>query len=139
MIRDLSRGALVAIVALLLIFALVIGVWVFRVKTADIKGAGDQVIQTKGDANYRIAAYDRFYDLCASIQALEDQLGVMADATGIPADQRDTNILALTNQRNTLIRQYNADARKTDTRGAFLASDLPFQIDPSQETTSCIA
>lgn len=139
MIRDLSRGALVAIVAVVLLIALVAGIWVFRVATADVKGRGDQILKTEGNADYRIAAYDRFYDLCASIQALEDQIAVMSADTTLPAEQRATNILALTNQRNSLIRQYNADARKADTRGNFRASDLPYEIDQTQEHTSCVA
>lgn len=136
--RGVSTPVIV-IGALVLLLALPVGVWGFRVLTADAKGEGDQRIQTRGDANYRIAAYDRFFDLCASIQALEDQLGVMRADKSLPPDQRATNILALTNQRNTLIRQYNADAAKADTRGHFLSSDLPYSIDTSQETTSCAA
>lgn len=129
------RYVIAAIVAVLLVVAVVYGIrWV----TADARGASDAREQTRADGTYRIAAYEQFFDDCAAIQALEDQIETMKADKSLPASQRDTNVLALTNQRNTLIRGYNADAQKSDTRGHFLASGLPYEIDKDEENTECV-
>lgn len=137
--RDGFRITGAAVGAIIVVLLLVVGLWALTVAWAPWKGAGEQRKQIQGSADYRIAAYDRFYDLCGSIQALEDQLETMRADRSLPKDQRATNVLALTNQRFSLIRQYNADASKADTRANFLASDLPFSIDPNQEHTTCAA
>ena len=130
------------VLAVVLIVAMPVAVWGIRVLTADIKGAGDQVIQTKGNADYRIAAYDSFYDRCAAIQAKEDSIRNLQlereAATGDRVTQIDQSITALRNTRAEQVRQYNADARKADTKAAFLASDLPYAIQITEET-SCAA
>lgn len=117
-----------------------LGVWLnseFSILTAETRGETGQREQTVADPDYRIAAYDQFYNKCAAIQSLEDQLEVMQQTKGLPEDQKAANILALTNQRNTLINQYNVDARKAGTLGQFRASDLPFSIDATTEHTTC--
>lgn len=135
--RGIPRGIALLLVGVL-VMALVGGAYLgIRYLTADVRGAADQRERTVAAGDYRIAAYDAFYDQCAAVQALEDQIATATANTTLPADQREQNIIALTNQRNSLIRQYNADARKTDTRGNFRASDLPYSLDTTQETTSC--
>lgn len=130
-----TRYIIGGILCAFLIVAVVFGLkWV----TADVRGAGDAREQTRADGTYRIAAYERFYDDCAAIQALEDQIATMSGNESLPADQVETNVLALTNQRNSMIRQYNADAAKHDTRGHFLSSTLPYEIDPEEESTECV-
>lgn len=131
-----------ALAAVAVVFLLVIGFWVFRVATADIKGEGDQKIATEGNAAYRIAAYDHFYNLCASVQSKEDQVANLLMEEPTTPDRKAQIVAAVTALRNiraSLVRQYNADARKADTQANFRASDLPFQIDPTQESTSCTA
>lgn len=135
---DVKSGVGLLIGGIVLVIALVVGIWALTVAWAPWKGEGDARKQTNS-ADYRIAAYDHFYSLCGDIQAVEDQLATMEADTSLPEDQRNTNILALTNKRNTLIREYNADARKEDTQGKFRASDLPYQLDPTEETTTCTA
>lgn len=136
---DTKKTVLAIVAGLVALFVLSVGWWGFRVLTADVKGAGDQVVKTKGNADYRIAAYDKFYDLCGSVQAKEDQIGIQTDllATSPESDAQRlrTNIAALKNSRASLIRTYNADASKAGTRGDFLASDLPYSLTVDGETT----
>lgn len=139
----LGIGAIIAgIIAFVL--ALSVGVWALAVWWAPWKGAGDQRIATVGNASYRIAAYDHFFDLCAQVQATEDQLATAnarsVDAgAGFSEGQKDAVLAALRNSRATLIRQYNADASKRYTQAQMLASDLPAKLDPNQENTECAA
>lgn len=142
-IKDFGAGTLLVIGVVVVALVIGSGVWLFRVATADVKGKGDQIIQTKGNADYRIAAYDAFYDACGAIQAKEDQIALQQDLLdGLKPGDLDytrlqTNVVALQSSRASLIRSYNADASKADTRAAFHASDLPYSIDPAQETTTC--
>lgn len=128
--------------AVILFFVVIVGIilisggasWL----TAPFRGAVEQREIVQADGSYRIAAYEKFYDDCAAVQAVEDQLAVMKENKSLPDVQRETNILALTNMRNTLIREYNADSRKADTIENFKASDLPYQLN-LEETTTCSA
>lgn len=120
-----------AVVAILAVTAIGFGIrWVI----APMRGATEAREHTVGDGAYRLAHYDEFYDKCSAVQALEDQIATARSDRSLPKDQRATNVMALTNQRASLIRAYNADARKEDTAGAFRADDLPYQLDPNEET-----
>jgi len=99
----------------------------------------------------RIVNYERYFDLCASVQSLEGKLDAQMEllAAEEASDNPDrnqlarlrTNIAGLKGMRESEIRQYNADARKSYTRARFRASELPFQLpaDPHEtgERTSC--
>ena len=133
-------GGIFAVVGLfLLAAALNLGGLALNAELAPWIGEKKQVIKTN-DVNYRIPAYDHFFNLCASIQAREDQIDNMQllddnDPT------KSTNIVGLQNLRQSDIRQYNADATKEGTLGQFRASNLPYYIDPAAYTgenkTSC--
>lgn len=116
---------LVAAVILLFTFG---GGWLQRI-TADFRGETAQIEKVQADPNFRIAAYEQFYDRMGRIDALEQQICTMQEAD-LPNGQADINVLALTNQRIDLIEKYEADASKEDTRANFLASDLPYEINP---------
>ena len=103
--------------------------------TAPFRGETQEKELTEADGNYRIAAYEEFYDLNAQIEAKEIEICAMKSNTSLPVDQRETNVLALTNKRTELVAEYNADASKTDTRAKFKASDLPYTIE--KEAPSC--
>lgn len=130
-----------------LIFAVAFGVVWFRefysASTADTRGTTDVREKTVADGDYRIAAYEQFYDKCASIKAKESDIANVEDEIerGV-SEQREQELngylLALRNTRADLIHQYNADASKTETRANFLASDLPFEI-PLEGDTTCSA
>lgn len=150
--KDASTATVVAIVAglLAIIVFLVVGFigvygygW-FTDHTADRSGRTQVKQQTNGNGQYRIAAYNHFYDLCASVQTdeasitnLQDELKTTTDPTRkavLPA-----SITGLKNKRADDINTYNADARKSYTLGQFRASDLPFQLDPTEDHTTCSA
>lgn len=132
-------------ILLVLVFAsMAIFGWGFLARgTAEFRGETGVRERVVADPDYRIASYENFYDLCASIQAKEDAAALTEAQLAVPevkADPQrkaelDEYVLALRTQRAELIRRYNADARKEDTRANFLASDLPYQIDMEGSTT----
>lgn len=147
---DIGRGvaALLVGIAAFILLILVIGAmflfsfgW-FSQSTADFRGRVGVAEKTKANANFRIASYDHFYDLCASVQSKESTIQALkaeAPSDAARASQVQGAITANLIQRNASINQYNADARKAGTSGQFRASDLPYQLDPNSEVTTCRA
>ncbi|WP_288365589.1 hypothetical protein [uncultured Marinobacter sp.] len=114
--------------------------WGWMYLTAEIKGRAEAERQIES-APSRIANYEHFYDLCATIQgneaALAAQRAAMATA---PADEQAryrANIAGIHAQRQRNIARYNQDASKSYTRARFLGEDLPRRLDPNQEYTVC--
>ena len=141
----LSIGAGIAL-SILVLALLVVGGFALRWVTAEPRGALSQREKIIADGNYRIAAYDSFFDQCGAIQAKEDQIRQTEDrkiddksgsAGGFTSTQKDAILLALKNSRAEMVRSYNADAAKADTRANFLASSLPYQIDIDNYNTIC--
>lgn len=134
-------GAVVIGLSIMYVF----GVGFFTDATADRQGETQKKQQVEGNGAYRIAAYDKFFDDCASIQSTEGQIKIQKQqlASTTDAGQRSiitTNVTALESIRVSAISQYNADARKSYTSGQFRSSDLPYRIDPSSDMeTSCTA
>lgn len=142
----LSVGAGIALSVLALVL-LVVGGFALKWVTAEPRGALSQREKTIADGNYRIAAYDSFFDQCGAIQAKEDQIRQTEDrriddksgsAGGFTSTQKDAILLALKNSRAELVRSYNADAAKADTKANFLASSLPYQINVNDYNTVCV-
>lgn len=138
-------GGLVALALVIALALMAIFGWgFFKRSTADFRGKTG-VIEKRADANYRIANYEGFYDLCASVQAKESSIRELRTQVKM-ADPGSTDYLLVNRQlagtvaaRAGDIAQYNADARKNDTKAHFLASDLPYSLDETQETTTCTA
>jgi hypothetical protein len=130
--RGDASPALIAIGCLLGLVVLVVGGYAIQYYTADTRGKIAENEAVHADPNYRIAQYNHFYDLCASVQSFELQMDAN-DARAVddsfPQSQKDAVQAALQNTRSTNITQYNADARKADTAANFKASDLPWQLD----------
>lgn len=130
--RDVGKGTLAMVGIVLAVLLLWVGVYAFRWVTAEPRGKlqAREAIQS-GD--FRIAAYNHFYDLCASVQAVEATLDAsMTELETAPADDKQrirTNITGLIGQRARSIAEYNVDARKSYTAGQFRATDLPYQLD----------
>lgn len=131
-----TAGAVIlGLVAIIAIGAIALGIrWIF----AEPTGAVEQREQTIGDGAYRIQAYEAFYEECASARTLQQNLDnarTQAENVDDPTRraQLDANVTALANQLNAAVNDYNAHARETDTRGHFLASDLPYALDATQE------
>lgn len=129
------------VIGLVVLVSVISGVlWGVGVLGADVKGRGEARKQIKS-ADFRIAAYDHFYNLCASIQANEISLGAQEDAlAGATGDDRERIAANVAGLRATIggsIAQYNVDARKSYTVGQFKSSDLPYQLDQTTKGTSC--
>ena len=130
------------VIAVAIILATVYGGGLLQRMTADFRGETGQIEQTQADADYRISAYDQFYDKCAGIQTLESKISNLSDELEETDDEQrksvlNTSITASKNKRAELINDYNADARKEATRGQFKASDLPYEVDINEEETTC--
>lgn len=111
--------------------------------TAPFRGAADQREKTVADGDYRIAAYDEFFNSCEAIAAKERIIARYEEQREASTDESEkvrlgAAILAEKNVRDELIADYNADAAKEGTRGQFRASNLPYTIDP-EGVTSCTA
>lgn len=153
MIRDALRHTTAATVtgaAAILAILILAAMWVFgwgffQRETADFRGQTDQIEQISADADYRIAAYEQFFDLCAAVQTKEAELAAAEAELALHEqgtyrhNQLLANITAITTARADLINQYNADAAKADTAANFHSSDLPYNLDIESETTTCTA
>lgn len=117
----------------LVIWFLVGAIWGFGVATAGIYGRGEAHKQIKS-ADFRIAAYDKFFNQYASVKALEGQIDELTAtlATMEPGTREYTYtqsaLTGVKGLRHTAIQQYNADAMKNWTEGQFRDNDLPYQI-----------
>jgi len=122
-------GAIAAAVgAIVLIVALSWGIWAFGVWVSDIRGSGE-AIKTKNSSTNRIAAQERFEDLYAEVNAAQQRIVTLE--TAAKADPSYANSTAATGAITycqTLVGQYNADARKYTARD-FRAIDLPASLD----------
>lgn len=149
-VRDAFMGvgvAGLALVVFVLLALLVTVMWVFSFgffsnASANFRGEVSKRNLVEANGNYRIAAYDHFFDLCTSIQTYEATITNLQEElkTKPPADrveQINASITANRNQRASSIAQYNNDANKSYTVGQFLDSHLPWHLDPNQENTTC--
>lgn len=151
-LKDLSGGAFLALFAgilaiiLLLIFTAmaVFGFGFFSKSTADFRGSVDQTNRINANGAYRIAAYESFFNQCASIQGKEVTIQSLEQelTTNPPADRVfiiNSTLTGLTASRASAAAQYNADSAKAGTAAQFKDSaNLPYQI-PLQMTgiTTC--
>lgn len=136
----LTVGVLILIISTILVS--VYGGGFLQRMTADFRGETSQIEQTQADADYRIGAYDQFYDKCSGVQSLESKIANLTEELeATDEDKRksvlNTSITASKNKRAEMINDYNADARKEATRGQFRASDLPYELSEEEEKTSC--
>lgn len=127
--------AILAVIALAVILS--VGGWGARVFFADEIGRGNAEIQIQ-NADSRISNYNYFFNQCASIQTLEQQIDAETNRLENTTDvdtQRviETNISGLQGQRARAANNYNARASADYTSGQFQDSSLPYQISPSYE------
>lgn len=141
-----GRAVALGLLVIVLVVGLVVGGkfagWWFSNATANTRGNVDKTNQINGNGSYRIAAYDHFFDACAAVQNDEAAIRITQDELATHPDaarvlQLQTNLSAQKLQRATDINQYNVDARKAGTLGQFRSSNLPYQIDASEASTSC--
>lgn len=141
--------ALVVVVFLVVVgWGLTAATFGLRVATAGIVGAGEARIEIKS-ADFRLAAYPHFFDLCAAVQGHEfgiDAQYATLEVLGVDEDRTRritlTNIAGLETAWGRDVSQYNQDANKSWTVGQFRDSDLPYQLStqlysPGGERTRC--
>ncbi|MGP4028392.1 hypothetical protein [Actinomadura sp. 3N407] len=140
----LKAGVVAIVVVLILSIMYVFGWGFFSKTTAPWRGAAEKREQIEGSGEYRIAAYDHFFDLCAQVQSdeasmrnLRRELKSEPKPTDERAMQINASITALENNRAENINQYNADAAKKHTEGQFRSSGLPYRLSLSTEETAC--
>jgi biopolymer transport protein ExbB/TolQ len=141
------KGIGIAVLAVVALIGLIIaGIYIsgtISKKTANFRGDVGVKNKTLADPNYRIANYNHFFDLCASVQAREAAISNAKEeekhATQARQMQLEGVITANRNERAELIAQYNADASKSYTQAQFLSSDLPYRLDQNAEETQCTA
>lgn len=110
--------------------------------TAEPRGAlsARERIQS-GD--FRIAAYEHFFDLCSSIQGMEGQLDALEQELKLSLtvkrrEQVQASVTGLRGQRARSIARYNADASKDYTAGQFRDAGLPFRLYLEEGTVCAI-
>lgn len=139
-------GNVTAWIAASLVLAGVIAAVFFAVEWATAPAKGKlEARKAINSGSFRIAAYDHFFNLCASVQTddarLDAQATELSTATGDDIQRVQANIAGLTADRAEAINEYNADARKSYTIGQFRSSQLPYQLptDPhvKGEAISC--
>jgi hypothetical protein len=127
-------GGVVLLVVIGIIFA--VGAWGFNWFAAPYQGKL-QARQQINSGDFRIQAYNQFFDNCASIQTDEQNLKQFySDLKTAPKSDQSrirTNITANMVDVNSAINQYNADSHKSYTVGQFKSSNLPYQIPPYQK------
>lgn len=121
------------VLVLVLWMTIASAIWGFRVATAGIYGAGEARKEIQS-APFRIAAYQTFFNQCASVQGLEgqiDELTAQLDALEPGTRAYEYTLSSLTGTRglrHRAIAKYNQDALKDYTQGQFRDADLPYQL-----------
>ena len=113
-------GAVAAVVILVLVVAYAAGG--LRWISAPFWGGVQAEVQLESGPS-RISLYNRFFDLCAGVQAIEGQIDAQV------AGRNDPQIVAgLHSRRAQVIADYNADAAKEYTNARFLGDELPDRL-----------
>ncbi|MFF7142318.1 hypothetical protein ACFZB5_13850 [Streptomyces nodosus] len=114
--------------------------------TASFRGETDKKNRTVGSGAFRIATYEEFFDLCASVQTSEAQLKALTDElddkdhppTADRAENIRTSITAVKASRAESITTYNSKASQ-EHRSAFQDANLPARLDLTAQETQCAA
>lgn len=150
MLRDLSYGAratLYTVLGLIAVAALTWGsIYVFGTvqnSTADYRGKTGVREKTVANADFRIATYEQYFDLCASVQSAEAAIkNAQTELATAPSPDRAEKLQqVITAQRNTRaesISTYNSKASQ-EHRQAFLDANLPARLDVNAQETQCAA
>lgn len=136
----IGLGALALILAIVLGTMYIFGYGLFRRATADFRGQTGAIERIQADPDFRIAAYEHFFDLCSAVQADEGRFdSLQQELDTRPSDERreqiQATLTAVRASRLEKIRRYNTDASQDFTAGQFRAAELPYQLNPEGDTT----
>ncbi|WP_435218349.1 hypothetical protein [Streptomyces sp. bgisy034] len=111
--------------------------------TAGFRGETDKKNRTEGNGAFRVASYEEFFDLCASVQTAEQQLAALQEELdGKPSPERAEKIrqsmTAVKASRAESINTYNSKATQ-EHRVAFQDADLPYKLNVTDQETQCAA
>ena len=137
------KYALIVVGGIILAFG---GNWLYRYYTAPIEGAV-QMREITNTGNFRLQAYQSFYDRCGTIQTYETSIrqleSSLQDYLNDPDPDREminrlrTQINGIQNQRAREVNRYNQEARQEYSVGQFRANDLPYEISVTNMNTNC--
>lgn len=137
--KDIFKGIGILVLIGVLILAVSSAIWGWRAVTAPIRGwiTAEEQIESAESRRYN---YNWFYNKCAAIQSYEDQIENTKDALEQTNDDEqrrryERNLLALKNQYNQAINDYNATSRKHYTAARFKDENLPERISKNGDTT----
>lgn len=88
-------------------------------KTAGFRGEVKAQEIIKASGTFKIAAYDKFHNLCQEVLALEQQVRNRKEL-GIKDEKDEIQLLGLQNIHARVVSKYNADAAKDYTVGQYL-------------------
>lgn len=138
-ITGLSVAGLLGVV---LLVSLIVG---FQWISAPFRGALDARETIQADGDFRIAAYNTFFNRCANIQthearieSLETELNDEQNPpTSARVSQIQSSLSAIRSQRAEDINLYNSEASRDWTVGQFRDEGLPHELDIDAEETDC--
>lgn len=131
------------VIGIVSVVALVGIIWGITYATADTRGAIAQNELVRADGQFRLAAYNHFFDLCSSIQGDERRIVNLqaeldrGNLTPARANTLPGIITATMNSRDANVVKYNNDAQKSGAEGAFRSAKLPVYINPNELSTTC--
>jgi hypothetical protein len=132
------RAALAVIGVVLLVGGISVGIWYFKVKTSDIKGAGDATRITN-DGRNRVNAQEWFAGQYEQIRSTDRRIDeAYAELSRKPTEFAETNYRGLVNRCMEMVGTYNAEAQKVS-RAQWRGPSLPVRIDDTDPTTDCRA
>lgn len=127
------KTAISILIVLLIICAVIAGVYVYRYNMAKVEGivGAQEQIQS---APMRISAYNYFFDLYGAIKSYDASLKALNEnLAAVSSEGERERILAtiagLKGQKARATQQYNMDAKKSYTVGQFRDWQLPYQIE----------
>ncbi|MEV7675163.1 hypothetical protein [Streptomyces sp. NPDC088752] len=114
-----------------------------RWATGDLRGEADKRERTIASGAFRLATYEEFFDLCASVQSSEQKIKTLEEELAAkPSDDRAerirTSLTALKATRADSVTAYNSKASQ-EHRTAFQDAALPYRLDLTTQETKCAA
>lgn len=131
--KDFWKGFGIFVLILALWVGVASAIWGVRVATAGLVGRGEAHLKIQS-AEFRLEAYQYFFNQCASVQGLEGKIDELtAQLNQLTPGTREHNytLSSLTGTRGLrreAIAKYNQDSLKDYTEGQFRDRDLPYQL-----------